>query len=570
VNEEKTDRPGKRTISRRAAFVLLVAICVAGAALMFIRLGFPMLWVDEADTACIARNILTRGLPVCWDHGFLIEAPVTKYAAGYVWNQHPWLMHYLMAGSFAGGGATPFAARFPFALLGLASVWLTYLLARRAGTSRGAALTAAALLVVNVQFILFARQARYFSLLPFFTLILFIGFLRFHKRSGFIMFILGAVGLFHSHYLTFFPLGAVLVLWTLLFNRALLRRLLVALAIILVATIPWMFLANVFQKRELVREFTAGGFMVEVKEYAAKFNRRIFPAVFALIIVGLALGGFRRHLKFHLLVLFASLACVIFVVPISVVRSLRYLVGLFPLLAVCAAMMFEDMRRWSKPVAAVGVALFICTHVWSEAAILPSAGLRKIVGYERDFKNAYLARDRKNFFLRVEFADLYRDLRYGFQHDPLAHFIELVQKKSRDGDLVVTPRYGTQVDFYANRPAMAYYNWQSEGEKGFKIPDGYLRSPEGFERIWYMKMPSVYLRDFEEWMWRGESAGNLRITVIISDTPDIAVGNDPDLDTRLHTRENLEDVPRVVFYFIERIKSAGRAKTAQTRSAVTE
>jgi len=533
----------------------MVFLCLAAAAVMFIRLGHPVFWVDEADTACIARNILKHGLPVCWDHNFLVEAPVTKYAPGFVWNQHTWLMHYVMAASFLVGVATPLAARFPFALLGVATVYLTYLLARRAGASRGAALAAAGLLAANVQYVLFVRQARYFALLTFFTTVWFIGFLRLHKRSGLLLFILGAVGLFHSLYLTFFPIGAAFWLWSLLEpKRPRLKRLALATVVILALTIPWMFLAHVFQKRELVRRFTATGFLIEIKEYAAKFNRRAFPAVFAVIILALAACGRRRHLKFYGLTLLALAASVIFVVPISVVRSLRYLVGFFPLLAVCAAMMLEDLWHWRRRAAVATAVLFVATQVWSECAILPATGLRKLVGYQPDYHNAYLLRDIDHYFLRSEFADLYRDLRYGFRRDPLAHFIALLEKRARPGDLVVTPRYANQIDFYTGHPTMDYRNWQSEREKGFKLPAGYLRSPEGFDRIWYMQMPSVPMRGFEDWMWRRAKEGRLRVELISSKAPDLAVGNDPDLDTRLAHRESLPSRRRVRFFFAEAVK----------------
>jgi len=557
-------------LTRRSASLCLAAVAVVTACFVFIRLGDPVLWADEADTACIASNILSRGLPVCWDHGFLVEAFVTKYAAGYLWNQHPWVMHYLMAASFAAFGyADGFAARFPFALLGLATVALTYLLARRNGVSRPAALLAAALLAVNVQFILFARQARYFALLAFFTTVMLLGYSRLKKRSGVVVFVLGAVGLFHSQYLTFFPIGAALWAWTIFVDRdrPKLKRLAVATLVILALTIPWMFMCDVFAKRELVREFSLKGFLIEFKEYAAKLNRRSFPLGFALLMLALALKGLRRYFKFYGLVALLLAASITFVVPVSVVRSHRYLTGFFPLLAVCAAMVHEDLWRWRRAPAVASVAVFLVTTLWSYAAIGPSMAFRKMVGYEPNARNVYLERDLRCRFLRAEYADFYRELRYGFQADPLARFLRLLEKRSRKDDLVVTSLYANQIDFYTGLPTIDYFSLRPEREKGYRNPPGYLDSPEGFERIWYMERPTFGFERFDEWRRRNLATGRLRQTKIDFDAPDIAVGNDPDLDTRLATRENLDQLPKVNVYLLELVAPTSRPAKSASRPA---
>jgi len=250
------------------------------------------------------------------------------------------------------------------------------------------------------------------------------------------------------------------------------------------------------------------------------------------------------------LILAALGASIIFVVPASVVRSLRYLVGFFPALCVAAALIFEDLWNWRRPLAVLAAALFLVTTVWSEAAILPSVLLRRIVGYQRDYENVHVKRDMANRFLRVEWADFYRELRSGFHQDPLYNFIGLIKNEGRSGDLVVTSHYSTQIDFYTRFPTMAIFNWQ---DRGFEKPRGYLSSPEGFERIWYMRRPTFALERFEQWVNEGVKAGRLVIHPVDFDEPDIAVGNDPDLDTRLDTRESIDRLPRTKVYLIKRV-----------------
>src|SRR5262249_60850287 len=113
--------------SAAAALVLIAAL------LIFPSLDDRYLWEDEAETALLARNVLRFGVPVAWDGASLISQECgTDYDANYLWRQTPWLPIYVTAGSFTLLGATTYAARLPFALLGLLAVPSMYVLARPA------------------------------------------------------------------------------------------------------------------------------------------------------------------------------------------------------------------------------------------------------------------------------------------------------------------------------------------------------------------------------------------------------------------------------------------------------
>ena len=107
-------------------------IVLAAAVLLFTRLGDRYLWQDEAETAIVARNLLRCGYPSAYDGTHLLHL---QFAAAqpphYVWVFHPWVQFYLAAASFAAFGVTTWAARFPFALLGLGCVVLVWRLARQ-------------------------------------------------------------------------------------------------------------------------------------------------------------------------------------------------------------------------------------------------------------------------------------------------------------------------------------------------------------------------------------------------------------------------------------------------------
>lgn len=140
-------------------------------------------------------------------------------------------------------GETTFAARFPFALLGIISIYLSYILLCSWGQSQRRALLAVFLLVCNVPFILLMRQCRYYAPALVFTLITLIGYdlLVKHKKHGVLMTIIGLVGLYHSFYVFFFIMILVLGLHWLFFTRKniALKQLLLVASSTMAFTLPF-------------------------------------------------------------------------------------------------------------------------------------------------------------------------------------------------------------------------------------------------------------------------------------------------------------------------------------------
>ncbi|MBI3288159.1 MAG: hypothetical protein HYZ74_01420, partial [Elusimicrobia bacterium] len=141
-----------------------------GALLLFWNLGRPALWQDEAETALRAESILETGAPRMTLNGARVTAQPSLTAhegnAAGVWTWNTWLPAYLVAASFAVLGRTPLAARLPFALAALATLFLFWRLFEEDEDAKRpwAAQAGLALLVLSPAFLLFARQARYYAL----------------------------------------------------------------------------------------------------------------------------------------------------------------------------------------------------------------------------------------------------------------------------------------------------------------------------------------------------------------------------------------------------------------------
>jgi 4-amino-4-deoxy-L-arabinose transferase-like glycosyltransferase len=224
--------------------VLLLA-ALAGA-LLLPNLGGTRLWADEGDTAVFARTIGERGLPYAWDGRTFTESDRgQRLNADLLMVSTPWLPYYLAALSFAVLGESSLAARLPFALCGIASVALLYLLVLEVTRERRGALAAALLLLASVQFLLYSRQCRYYSLAILLCLVALLGFVRLRERPRDPVFGIASLLLLHTHPL---PAAAVLAGTSGLAVahpsfRATLRPLVAWLALLALLTLPWVWVA---------------------------------------------------------------------------------------------------------------------------------------------------------------------------------------------------------------------------------------------------------------------------------------------------------------------------------------
>lgn len=232
---------GARARTWRPHWPLAVLIVVA-AALLFTNLHRDTLWADEGDTAVLARNILQTGVPTAWDGRTFTDSDFgARVNDDLVMVSHPWLQYYLTAASFAVLGETAFASRVPFAVLGLVTIILVYVILMRVTAHRWVAASAGLLLLLSVQFLIYSRTSRYYTLNAALTCLMVIQFLHLRSWATTLWFALVATLLFHSHPIALAPLMAFAVLALVYRPLAEQRRWLWrALPIVAVFTLPWL------------------------------------------------------------------------------------------------------------------------------------------------------------------------------------------------------------------------------------------------------------------------------------------------------------------------------------------
>lgn len=218
-------------------------VLTAALALLLANLGNQYLWQDEAETACVARTVLTHGIPLGSDgKNFFSQDLMENLGKGYVWRLHPWLQFYVAAASLSVFGSDTFAARLPFTLFGAATVLLSFFYARFLWGTRRAGLVVAVLLLTNLAFLILSRQCRYFPLSAFFALagLYSYGAMTAGKRRSALWFLVSSLLLFHTQYTQWIVLMGTVVIHATVFHRDTLKRVLLLVAVNAVLCVPWL------------------------------------------------------------------------------------------------------------------------------------------------------------------------------------------------------------------------------------------------------------------------------------------------------------------------------------------
>ena len=139
-------------------------------------------------------------MPTAWDGAaFLDSDHGARLNRDLVMVTHPWVQYYLTAASFLVFGQNTFAARLPFAVAGWISILVAYAFMWRSTQNRLTAFSAAALLTLSVQFLLYARQCRYCALNLLLICWLFWSFFKMKSARDCAFFVIAATLLFHTH-----------------------------------------------------------------------------------------------------------------------------------------------------------------------------------------------------------------------------------------------------------------------------------------------------------------------------------------------------------------------------------
>ena len=416
--------PGFRRISIDRWVLLMIGI---GAILLLSNLGNGRLWQDEAETAVLGKNNLLCDYPRAFD-GVNRLNPSVAVQTGDAWTYHTWLPMYMAAASFLAVGATTAAARFPFALMGVISVWLSYLAARKLTGDRTVARLTTVLLVTSVPFLLHMRQCRYYAPAVLFTLWSVLAYRRFcrGKRWSTGELVLSLVLLFHADHGVFAPILAAFGLHFLISqpNSGRTRKALAATGAVLLLTVPWAIYLKSGQHHH---DFSWKEISHHFQFYLRQINQFIFPIWFWLIVwLASRLTGRRSpptpglSKEDRLLVGLLIGMGLLFLIVVPEQRHFRYLIFLVPFfLLIEAALLARTLRsrHW------LGLAL-ICLLIFTDLAAI-----------------------RIPFRIRSLPMEFIGELTHPYR-GPVDGIVELLQQEGRAGETLKTPYEEHPILFY--------------------------------------------------------------------------------------------------------------------------
>lgn len=336
---------------------MLVLFCLFAAVLLLANLGNIYLWQDEATTAVLGKNTLRFGIPRTFDGVNLVTTIYSDPCRDSGWKYASWLQFYLVAFSLRLLGENTFAARLPFAILGVAGVALCYLLAERLFQSRLVSRFSAAFMLFSAPFFLYMRQCRWYALSVFFTLWLLISYLDLIKKRRFSAwgFILSSILLFHSNYGIFFPVFAAVGSHYIMFYAKGARKIepgkvLGYFSAIVLFTVPFMlYFVNLECSGQMTFLRTKG----HLEFYIRVLNKYLFP--FAFLFLSLVVFSFFRNKAFpvvgrtldrsRLWLLPTVFIFTVLFLLLAEERQLRYIIHLLPLSCILMGLLMAGWLR---------------------------------------------------------------------------------------------------------------------------------------------------------------------------------------------------------------------------------
>jgi hypothetical protein len=497
-------------------FSPIIIIMALGAFLLLFHLDHRPFWQDEAETACLAKHVLKYGVPRAYDGVNLVSQEAgNEYGPNYLWRWSPWLQIYLAAAAFRLGGFTTFAGRLPFALLGLACIFLVYRLVRHNFRDRSWALMAAALLACSVPFLLYARQCRYYSLGAFLTLISLYAFReKWQSKTVPALLLCFSLGLlFYANYLLFFSFtgAAILAAGLLYFSELPLARSLKVISGVGVIILPGLFFFHIRQQAAMV---SLEAILANLETYVGDFFQFMFPLPLAFYLLwrwgrllwtrsGLSEAPQEKFILFLSLVVVGNLL----ILTPAPQGEFRYLVHLYPLCAIVLGWIVCQAWRYQKFSGALLAVLLLGTN-WLN--ILPLDWLGVL---NRPFHNDPHMLTYPNVPLKLYLTELsspYPDVNQ--------NLIQFFQTHAQPGDTILTT--------YGDLPLQFYTSFKVLG--GLKGQTPLTRPPDWLVLRWYPRWNRQYDLNASEVLIRQLLANATAYRPVVLASEDEIFGNQPD------------------------------------------
>ena len=551
----------KNGLSSHAGILPILSLAVI---FLFINLGDVKLWQDEAETAMLARSVLKGGIPKAWDGKNLISSlNGADFNEDFIWTWHPWAQAYLTAISFSFLGESNFSGRFPFALAGFLTIFFLYCLGLKLTGNRKIALLSSLLLTISLQFILYSRQCRYYSLLALFTVLILYSFYELPGKKGMVLFILSSALLFHSNFLPFFPTLFSLFVFLAVFerDREKVKSFFFCAVIIAFLTLPWLAYAKgLFHLKgfsELAGLLGKGGgasFLEQEIDLLKIVNATVFPLIMVLVAVILLFRTGTKHRKLYQALLILIIANLLFLPYITYTQNIvgmRYSVGLIPVFCLLSSMIIAELLDYKRRIGVLIFLIIISTNILNS---FPVVILKAFKGNFINNKRELNAEFEKMFLWKGNYFDFIYELTHHYE-GPVNGIVKLLKEYGKESEMVLTNYESAAILFYTDLN-LAYVISNN--------PDFYNSIPSGrYDSVLEKKLPPyVYTMEKVDWIiprsnyndrlfnpeqvLRIMEEKGYRIKKYELDYPDLPWSNRADI--RYHKFKSVKNFKKVVLY----------------------
>lgn len=286
----------KQFQKNKVTFLLIITMM---SILVFANIGNRYMFIDEAIEAMLGKNILDFGIPKAWDGKNLIMAEVNgnEFNEELIYVRKNWFSNYIAAfGQLLSRflelskDESVTLMRSFFALMGVISAIALYYLVKEMTDRERIPNITLAFYAFSVNLLLYIRSIYYLSptlLFTNLTILFYTKFVRTKSSKSMVCFTVSAILLFHSFY-PYFLITMMSILTIFIFfdfdkqmlKEKMLRKIIISLFLILMATVPWYIYARSFLATVEKGQFTSFSLFIEsLLGYLWQIHAYFFPFI---------------------------------------------------------------------------------------------------------------------------------------------------------------------------------------------------------------------------------------------------------------------------------------------------
>ena len=412
--------------------------------MIFTGLDDSVLQIDEGADTFVSTTILKSGVPMHSDGVNHTMLYADLFDGVFVYRT--WIPYYLQSLSLYFLGTNTFAARLPFALGGLFSVWGLYHLAIRLSQQKSIAILAATFLATCVTALLYFRTSRYIALpilLTPITLILYIKIFE-NKKWNCIPLTIVSIIFFHTMFVEFAGLIIGMLIHLFIYRKEVIpekfKQAKISAAITALFCLPWLSFIPGISKR-VSEVYTMASPYVDtsplgyIKHFAGflfQLNNYLFPLI---LLPFLFLGPFKTFGRQVSLLLL----CIFFILLTGSLHSIplfQYVSASIPILLILLAWSTVHLFKRSIIQQIIFASILIFSNLAHVGLLIPVKALIK-EHPEWFQQNLYLQHAYGSLIREVKIKSVYFEYLYELTHTyrgPLDEVVEFFKVHGRPDD----------------------------------------------------------------------------------------------------------------------------------------